>query len=314
MASWTAADIPDQTGKTAVVTGANSGIGFQTARELARRGAHVLLACRNETRGESALDRIRTDIPSAQVQLALLNLADLDSVQKFADGFVESGRALDLLVNNAGVMAIPRRRTTAQGFEMQFGTNHLGHFALTGRLLPALLARPGARVVTVSSWNHRLARSVGFDDLQSERAYWPWTAYNRSKLANVLFFLELDRRFRRSGRSAVSIGAHPGYSATNLQFSGPREGGTTVSARILGLLTRLVAQSDAQGALPSLYAATAPDVTGGGYYGPSHFRETRGYPMPAHIAKQGREEEAARRLWEISADLTHVRYELLAAD
>jgi NAD(P)-dependent dehydrogenase (short-subunit alcohol dehydrogenase family) len=314
MASWTVADIPDQTGKTAVVTGANSGIGFHTARELARRGAHVILACRNEARGDNAVNRIRSEIPPAQAELALLDLSDLDSVQKFADGFVESARALDLLVNNAGVMAIPRRQTTAQGFEMQFGTNHLGHFALTGRLLPGLLARPGARVVTVSSYNHRLARNVGFDDLQSERAYTPWTAYNRSKLANVLFFLELDRRLRRSGQRAVSIGAHPGYSATNLQFSGPREGGTTVSARLLGVLTRLVAQSDSQGALPSLYAATAPDVTGGGYYGPSRFRETRGHPKPAQIAKQGRDEEAARRLWETSAELTHVRYELLAAD
>jgi len=312
MASWTAADIPDQSGKRALITGANSGIGFHTARELARRGAHVTLACRNQARGDNALQRIRSELPSAQVELALLDLADLDSVQKVADRLLEQGRGIDVLVNNAGVMALPRRQTTAQGFEMQMGTNHLGHFALTGRLLPALLARPAARVVTLSSFGHRAARNVGLDDLQSERAYSPWSTYNRSKLANVLFFLELDRRLRGGGRTAISIGAHPGYAATNLQYSGPRAGGTTISARLLGALTRLAAQPEAQGALPPLYAATAPGVTGGGYYGPARLGETRGDPKPAHIAKQGRDEEAARQLWEISAELTHVHYELLA--
>jgi len=311
MASWTVSDIPEQTGKIAVVTGANSGIGFHTALELARKGARVILACRNETRGASALSRIRTEIPSARLDLALLDLADLDSIERFADAVVGAEPALDVLVNNAAVMALPRRQTTVQGFEMQFGTNHLGHFAITGRLLPALLARPGARVVTVSSINHRMARSVGFDDLQSERAYAPWTAYNRSKLANVLFFTELDRRFRRGGLGAISLGAHPGYSATNLQFAGPRAGGTTVFARLLAVVTRLVAQSGAQGALPSLYAATALGATGGAYYGPTRLSELRGPPGPANIAKPGRDEEAAQRLWEISADLTRVRYELL---
>jgi NAD(P)-dependent dehydrogenase (short-subunit alcohol dehydrogenase family) len=314
MTSWTVADIPDQSGKTAFVTGANSGIGYHTALMLARRGAHVTLACRNEARGQTALERIQAQTSSAHVDLALLDLADLDSVAKCADAYVERGNGLDILLNNAGVMALPRRHTTSQGFELQIGTNHLGHFALTGRLLPALLARPAARVVTVSSFGHRAARTMGLDDLQSERAYNSWAAYNRSKLANVLFFLELDRRLRRSGLTAVSVGAHPGFAATNLQFSGPRAGGTSMSARLLGLLTRLTAQPEQMGALPPLYAATAPDVIGGGYYGPSRLGETRGAPKPAHIARQGRDEETARRLWEISAELTHVRYEILATD
>jgi NAD(P)-dependent dehydrogenase (short-subunit alcohol dehydrogenase family) len=313
MTSWTPAEIPDQAGKTALITGANSGVGYHTTLELARRGAHVTLACRSQARGEDALQRIRSELPLAEVELASLDLADLDSVQKLADGFLGQGRALDILVNNAGVMAIPRRQTTAQGFEMQMGVNHLGHFGLTGRLLPALLARPAARIVTVSSFNHRLARNVGLDDLQSERAYAPWSTYNRSKLANVLFFLELDRRLRRNGQTAVSVGAHPGYAATNLQRSGPQTGGPTLSSRLLAALTPLLAQSEEQGAWPSLYAATAAGVTGGGYYGPDRLGETRGHPRPAHIAKQGRDEDAARRLWEISAELTHVSYEALAA-
>jgi NAD(P)-dependent dehydrogenase (short-subunit alcohol dehydrogenase family) len=312
MTSWTVADIPDQSGKTVLVTGANSGIGYHTALELARRGAHVTLACRDEARGETALKRIQAQLSSDHADLALLDLADLDSVQKCAEAYLARGNGLDILVNNAGVMALPRRHTTRQGFELQIGTNHLGHFALTGRLLPALLARPAARVVTVSSSLHHAARIVGLNDLQSERAYTPWMAYNRSKLANVLFFLELDRRLRRTGRTAFSVGAHPGFAATNLQYSGPRAGGTTISARLLGMLTRMTAKPAQRGALPLLYAATAPSVIGGGYYGPSRLGETRGYPKPAHIAKQGRDEEPARRLWEISAELTHVRYEILA--
>ena len=249
------------------MTGANSGIGFHEALELARRGAHVLLGCRDAGRGEAALGAIQRAVPAASAEVAVLDLADLDSVARLAGRLVDRDGGLDLLINNAGVMAVPRRQVTAQGFELQFGTNHLGHFALTGRLLPALLRRPGSRVVTVSSLNHRMG-AIRLDDLQSERRYGPWRAYNQSKLANALFTLELEHRLRAAGAATISVGAHPGFSHTELQFRGPRLGGGGLTAQALGLFTRLAAQPAAAGALPVLMAATDPHAHGGDYYGP----------------------------------------------
>ena len=261
MAGWTADDIPDQSGKTVLVTGGNSGLGYETVLQLARKGARVLLAARDRGRGTAALERLGAEAPGNQAELAQIDLADLTSVERFAAGFLAGGEGLDLLINNAGVMAIPHRETTAQGYERQFGTNHLGHFALTGRLLPALARRPGSRVVTVSSNRHKSAKGIDFDDLQAEHGYRPWGAYDQSKLANAMFVLELDRRLRAAGLDIVSAGAHPGFAHTNLQVSGPRSGGTSLVARGMGLATRLFAQPARDGALPTLYAATAGTCT-----------------------------------------------------
>jgi NAD(P)-dependent dehydrogenase (short-subunit alcohol dehydrogenase family) len=306
MAHWTTAGIPDQSGRVAVVTGANSGLGYQTALALARAGAHVILACRDPHRGNAALDRLRVAVPKAGAELGSLDLADLDSVRRFA-GTVES---LDLLINNAGVMALPSRRTTAQGFEMQVGTNHLGHFALTGLLLSRLMNRPGARVVTVSSGLHRYGRLADLDDLQSERKYGTWRAYGLSKLANILFFTELDRRLRAANQPARSLGSHPGYAATNLQSAGPKADGVTLLTRLGDLGTRFFAQSDAMGALPSLRAATDPAAQGGEFYGPSGFLEQRGYPDRVPYSSAGHDVAAAQRLWTESERLTGVTVDL----
>ena len=307
---WTAADIPDQTGRTAVVTGANSGLGYHTALELARRGAHVVLACRDAGRGGDALRRLTAAAPGASVELAALDLADLASVRLFAGSFLDGRDRLDLLVNNAGVMAVPLRRT-ADGYESQFATNHLGHFALTGLLLPALLARPGARVVTVSSNVHRLGR-IDFDNLNAERSYAKWRAYGQSKLANLLFTLELQRRADDARVDLVAAAAHPGYAATNLQFAGPRLAGSRFGERFNALLNRVVAQPDEMGALPTLYAATDPAVRGGDYVGPDGPFERSGHPRLVSMAKQALDRDTARRLWEVSERLTGVRYDALA--
>ena len=304
--AWSASDIPDQRGRLAVVTGANSGIGFVTALELARAGARVVMACRDERRGSESVHRVRAEVPDADVELSLLDLSDLSSIRAFADRAAAEGRPVDLLVNNAGVMGVPTRRTTADGFELQFGTNHLGHFALTGLLLPLFVEQPGARVVTVSSGNHWAGR-IHMDDLQLERSYRPYRAYNESKLANVLFFRELDRRLRARRSPAISVGAHPGYTETNLQHVGPRMGSVPLQARALGVLTRAVGQDAGMGALPTLFAATAPGVQGGQYFGPAYL-EFRGPPRRAFIAPWGKDDEMARRLWEESELATGVRF------
>jgi NAD(P)-dependent dehydrogenase (short-subunit alcohol dehydrogenase family) len=293
---WTAADIPDQSGRVAVVTGANSGLGLSTARELARAGADVVMAVRNVAKGEQAMAEI-----SGDARLEQLDLASLDNVRAFAERF--SGERIDMLINNAGVMA-PPRRTTVDGFESQFGTNHLGHFALTGLLLPKLLAAPDPRVVTLSSGAHRMG-TIHFDDLQGERRYNNWLWYGQSKLANLMFALELNRRASAAGSELVSVAAHPGYAATNLQSAGPA---TWYEKGIMAVTNRLVAQSGDMGALPTLYAATVPGLAGGSFVGPDGFLEQRGYPHLVTGKKSAYDEDVARRLWEVSEELTGVRY------
>jgi NAD(P)-dependent dehydrogenase (short-subunit alcohol dehydrogenase family) len=298
---WSAADIPDQAGRVAVVTGANSGLGLVTARELARAGARVTLACRSAEKGETAAGRIRSAVPGADVKPAVLDLAALESVRAFAAGAPER---VDLLINNAGVMAAPRR-LTAEGFESQFGTNHLGHFALTGLLLGRLLSAPAPRVVTVSSALHRRG-TMSFDDLQGERKYSPWGAYGQSKLANLMFCFELQRRAVEAGTALLSMAAHPGYAATNLQFAATDR----FYEKAFGWIgNRLLAQSADMGALPTLYAATVSDLPGGTYVGPGGRSEQRGYPRVVTAAGKAYDEAAWRRLWEVSEQLTGVHYQ-----
>jgi NAD(P)-dependent dehydrogenase (short-subunit alcohol dehydrogenase family) len=311
MAKWTAGDIVDQAGRRVLITGANSGIGFQAARELARAGAHVELACRDPQRGSAALTALRTELPDAELSLVTLDLADLDSVRALAAGRDEP---LDLLVNNAGVMALPGRKLTAQGFERQFGTNHLGHFALTGLLLEALLAGEDPRVVTVASQAHRMG-SIDFDDLQGERGYERWRAYGQSKLANLLFAFELQRRADAAGVELLSVAAHPGYAATHLQaVSGEHRGNPLtrlVDRGVNAVLNLVVAQSDRAGALPTLYAATEP-VPPASYAGPDGIGEWRGSPQIVFAAGKAYDEASAARLWEVSEELTGVTYDALA--
>ena len=300
-AKWTTAQIPDQSGRVALVTGANSGLGLVTARELARAGAQVVMACRNEEKGREAVRAVEVRAPGAEVELEALDLASLDSVRGLAERVRERHPAIDLLINNAGVMAPPRGET-ADGFELQLGTNHLGHFALTGLLLDTLEGREDARVVTLSSGVHRSAR-IAFDNLGGERHYFRWRAYGQSKLANLMFALELDRRLHAAGSSIKSLAAHPGWSATNLQTSGPPK----LDAVLMALPNRFYAQSDEMGALPTLYAATEPDLEGGVYIGPDGFGEGRGHPTRVSPGKAARDESVARSLWEVSEEMTGVK-------
>ena len=291
------------------MTGANSGIGYQAARYLARAGAAVILACRNAEKGEAARAKIGSESPSADVQVRILDVADLESVRRFAAEFLGENRPLDLLINNAGVMALPERRTTPQGFEMQFGTNHLGHFALTGLLLPALLRQMGSRVVTVSSIAHKGGK-LNLDDLNAERSYDPRKAYQQSKLANLVFGLELDRRLRARGANTMSVIAHPGVAVTNIVSNGM---GTGLRGRIVGIVFPFVGQSDDRGSWPLLYAATSPEVHGGGYYGPDGIAEIRGTPVEVKPKPHAMDPAAGKRLWEVSEELTGVGYDWLKA-
>ena len=302
MSHWSANQIPDQSGRLAVVTGANSGLGLETARALAAAGATVVITARDRAKGEAARQRITAETPDAAVEARVLDLAALESVRGFAAGIAADHPRIDMLINNAGVM-MPPRGETADGFELQFGTNHLGHFALTGLLLEPLAAVGGARVVTVSSLEHKPGR-IHFDDLQSESKYSSRGAYQQSKFANAVFGLELDRRLRAAGSPVISVLAHPGYSATNLQTSGPP---FPVSA-LLRISNALIAQSASKGALPQLYAATAPGVEGGEFIGPDGFMEARGTPTEVQPVKRARDEQTARRLWDVSEELTGVRY------
>ena len=303
MASWTAADIPDLTSRVAVVTGANSGLGFETARALAAHGATVVLGCRDESRCAAAAGRLGLIVPPTRIEASLIDLADLDSVRTFAANVRARHETIDILVNNAGVMAPPRRLVTKQGFELQFGTNHLGHFALTGLLLPWLVQEPSSRIVTVSSFAHERGR-IDFDDLQWERNYAPYGAYGASKLANVLFMLELDRHLRRAGVQAISVGAHPGFTSTRLQAVGPFIGTPRLTSWLVLAGVRTIGQLAAEGAEPQLYAAAAPDVRGGEYFGPKW--QFRGHPTLSTMAPQARDERVAARLWDVSKRLTCV--------
>jgi NAD(P)-dependent dehydrogenase (short-subunit alcohol dehydrogenase family) len=280
-----------------VVTGANSGLGLATARELARAGARVVMACRNLEKGEAAKHDIEAAVPGAALSLEQLDLSSLDSVRAFA-GRLDGG--LDLLINNAGVMAPPRGET-ADGFELQFGTNHLGHFALTGLLIGSMEGREDARVVTLSSTAHKAGR-IAFDNLGGERHYFRWRAYGQSKLANLLFALELDRRLRAGGSNVKSMAAHPGYAATNLQFAAP----PLVDQLAMRVGNAVIAQSEEMGALPTLYAATQPGLEGGTYVGPGGFQEQRGHPKIVQPSGRARDPETARRLWEVSERMTAV--------
>jgi NAD(P)-dependent dehydrogenase (short-subunit alcohol dehydrogenase family) len=308
MTKWTIENMPDQQGKLAVITGANSGIGYEAARALAAKGAQVVLACRNVGKGEDAARAIRNETPAAQLEVMALDLADLSSVRAFTAEFQARHNRLDMLINNAGVMALPYRRT-ADGFEMQFGTNHLGHFALTGLLLPTLLATPGARVVTVSSGAHQMG-TMRFDDLQWENGYSKWRAYGMSKLANLLFTYELQRKLTAAGADTIAVACHPGYSATNLQLAGPEMEGSSISRWLSKMGNSILAQDQAMGALPTLYAATMPDVQGGAYYGPDGLMEMRGYPKRVESNDKSHDEEVAARLWQVSEELTGVVYPL----
>jgi NAD(P)-dependent dehydrogenase (short-subunit alcohol dehydrogenase family) len=303
-AKWNSEQIPDQHGRTAIVTGANSGLGLVTARELARHGASVVLACRNTAKGQEALHEIETAVPDARLELAELDLGSLVSVKSFAERFRSAHDGLDLLINNAGLMAPPRGET-ADGFELQLGTNHLGHFALTGRLIGVMEGRADARVVCLSSIAHKTGK-INFDDLQSERRYSRWRAYGQSKLADLMSALELDRRLRAAGSSIKSIAAHPGYAATNLQSAAP----PLVDRLVMGVTNAIAAQSADMGALPTLYAATYPDLPGGSYVGPDGFGELRGHPHVSTPNRAARDENVAARLWTVSEELTGVHFEL----
>ena len=303
MKAWTFADVPDQTGRTAVVTGANTGIGLETARMLAQRGAQVVLACRNPEKGQAALARIQAEKPSGRAMLEALDLSDLEAVAAFATAFASRHERLDLLVNNAGVMVPPLGRTK-QGFEVQFGTNHLGHFALTARLRPLLLRTPGARVVVVSSAAQNFGR-IDFDDLNWERRrYRAWAAYGQSKLANMMFALELHRRLQAAGSEVRATAAHPGWTATDLQRT----------SAIVRLLNPFFGMTPRDGALPTLRAATDPTAPGGSYWGPAGLGEVNGPPAPARICAHAQDEAAASRLWEVSEKLTGLAFGLPAGD
>ncbi|WP_188944363.1 oxidoreductase [Nakamurella endophytica] len=302
-ADWTADRIPDLTGLRAVVTGANSGLGLQTALELSRHGAWVTLACRDEARGTAAVDRVRRETDGGSAHLALLDLADLSSVRRFAQSWEGP---LDILVANAGIMAVPRG-TTADGFERQLGVNHLGHFALVGGLLPRLQEAARGRVVSVSSNAHRFGR-IDFDDLQSTRRYHRWRAYGQSKLANLLFVRELSRRLVLAGSRVIAAAAHPGTADTALLQG--FTGGNPLLGALVAPVSRLMSQPDSAGALPILYAATMPDVAPDDYFGPRGLRETRGAPVRVGTSAAARDGAAAVRLFDVSEELTGVRYDL----
>lgn len=305
---WTRDHVPALGGRVAVVTGANSGLGLIASRELARAGARVVMACRDTARGRWAVEHVRAGVPGADVELARLDLADLGSVRYFAADYASRYGGLDLLVNNAGVMAVPYR-LTADGFELQFGVNHLGHFALTGHLLPRLLARPAPRAVTVTSFAYRIGR-LDFADLQSRRRYYPWLAYAQSKLANLLFAYELQRRAAAAGFALRSMAVHPGYAATNLQLVGPRMAGDRLRERVYALTNSLLAQSDEMGALPLLYAATEPGLAGGSLVGPSGLFGARGYPAVVDSSAAAKDPQTAEQLWDVSTELTGVHFNL----
>jgi NAD(P)-dependent dehydrogenase (short-subunit alcohol dehydrogenase family) len=310
MTDWSTADIPPLTGKTAVITGATGGLGYETALALAGAGANVVLTGRNDAKGRDALQAIRRQFPNAEIAYDTLDLANLASVAEFASRYAAAHASLDLLVNNAGVMALPQRQVTSDGFEMQLGTNYLGHYALTAHLLPSLRQGPQPRVVNLSSLAHR-SGAINFGDLQSAKSYSSWKAYCQSKLAMLMFALELQRRSDAAGWGLMSNAAHPGFARTDLIANGP--GASGLLWHVSRLLQPYVSQSAAEGALPTLFAATSPDAKAGGYYGPNGFYEMKGPPVPAKIMPQAKDAGAAARLWDVSAALTGVSFAPVAA-
>lgn len=313
MAAQLVANVPDLSGKLAVVTGSNSGLGFGLARRLSAAGADVVMAIRNRAKGEAAIDQIRATVPDAKLTIKPIDLSSLASVAALGEQLNSEGRPIDILINNAGVMTPPHRDTTADGFELQFGSNHLGHFALTAHLLPLLRAAGNARVVSLSSIAARQGR-IHFDDLQFEKSYAPMQAYGQSKLAVLMFALELDRHSRNAGWGIVSNAAHPGLTKTNLQISGPSHGRATPSImerlyKISWRLTPFLWQEIDEGILPALYAATSPQAEGGAFYGPRGIYEAAGGGVTtAKVPARARNDADCRRLWEISEQLTGVSY------
>jgi NAD(P)-dependent dehydrogenase (short-subunit alcohol dehydrogenase family) len=311
--SWQAADIPSLAGKRVLITGANSGIGYHAALKLARKGAEVVFACRDQKRGEAAIARLHADSPGAHAELLVLDLASLASVREAAAKESAQGRPLHILINNAGVMTPPKRLETVDGFEVQFGTNVIGHFALTALLMPALQrAAVGSserpRVVNIASIAHKRGK-INFDDLHSTRSYSPMGAYQQSKLANVLFTFELDRRLRAARIPVMSVGAHPGVAETNLFRAGDYHPAEKAVRNVVGHIIGIALNTDSEGALPTLYAATSPDAQDGGYYGPDGFQEMRGdNVVNAKIAPQARSTETAARLWRTCEDLSGIRF------
>jgi len=307
--NWTTVNIPSQVGRRAVITGSNSGIGFETALALARRGAEVILPARTQAKADDAAARILKQVPNAQLYPEILDLAVQASVHAFANHMIERfpGRSLDLLINNAGVMALPTREVTGDGFERQFATNYLGMFALTGLLMPSMKQRAGSRVVTVASAASNQGK-IEFDNLQSERVYKPMRAYSQSKLADLIFAQELQRRLKAVGSPILSTAAHPGYAVTNLQA--PHLG--RAQLMMLAVMKPFLAQDAGHGAFPTLYAAIAPEAVAGGYYGPDGFMEGRGNPTAASIPKNALDETVAKRLWLESERVTRVKFGALS--
>jgi len=307
--NWTTDSMPDLSGKIAVVTGANSGLGYETALGLAQKGAQVIVASRDANKGQEAVRKLQSGRPKGSVSFMQLDLASLAAISGFATNYAKQYKTLDLLINNAGVMHLPYRET-ADGFEMQFGTNHLGHFALTGLLLPTILKTPKARIVTISSGLHHSGH-INFDDLNGKQNYNEYKAYSQSKLANLLFTYELQRKLKAHGANAMAVAAHPGYSATNLQFGAARMTGSALRERMMQVANTLLAQSAAMGALPTLMAATSPTLQGGEYIGPKGFQEMRGYPVVVKSNTESNDLSVAQRLWTVSEELTGVKYEPL---
>ena len=305
--SWTVADMGDQRDLTVLITGANSGLGLSSARAFAQSGARVLLGCRSPERGGAALKQVQAVATGEAPQLIEVDLADLQSVQRASEQVGESIDRLDVLMNNAGVMALPLRRT-AQGHEMQFGTNHLGHFALTARLLPLLLSAPEARVVTTSSGAHRLGK-MRWQDLDWHNGYHKWAAYGQSKLANLMFCFELQRQADAAKAQLSSLAAHPGYASTHLQAAGPELSGQALMGRLMDVANNVFAQSADQGALPQLFAATSPDAVGGCYYGPSGLGEMRGAPCLVQPTSSALKSDEWRQLWSVSSELTELSFD-----
>jgi len=307
---WTSENIASQAGRRVLITGANSGIGFETALELARKGAELILPARTQAKAEDAVSRIFQQAPQAHLYPEILDLAEQASIHSFANRVIERfpGQSLDLLINNAGVMALPKREITADGFERQFATNYLGPFALTGLLLPSIKAKPGSRVVTLSSGASHQGK-IDFDNLQGERVYKPmWQAYAQSKLADLIFAQELQRRLTAVGSPIVSTAAHPGYAVTNLQADHVGAGLTLLMA----VMKPFLSQDAAHGALPTLFAAVAAEAVPGGYYGPDGIAELKGHPTAVRLARGAMDQAVAKRLWIESERLTKVKFGALS--